>query len=226
MSRVSDIINHFTGTSNNSMYMIHLQRAVERLPYIDRLEQKLNMKIPIFDACEGSLLVENGHPTKCAHTSNYYRSAGEVGCTVSHINICKEALRQNYDHIVIFEDDCVLNKSLEELEVKLDEFKSLNISWDLFCLGGHIHAGTHINDTFMRVTYFDHSHAVILNRKFMQELISLYETFYNNGTTWAVDGLYSDVLRLKKADGYGFIPNTNNDFFTQASGLKSYIQRY
>uniref|UniRef100_A0A6C0KE39 Glycosyl transferase family 25 domain-containing protein n=1 Tax=viral metagenome TaxID=1070528 RepID=A0A6C0KE39_9ZZZZ len=224
MSSLLDIINDFTGTSNNSMYMIHLKRAVERLPYIHRLEQKLNMKIPIFDACEGSSLIANGHPTKCAHTLNYYRSAGEVGCTVSHINICKEALKQNYDHIVIFEDDCELNKSLEELKVKLDKFKSLNISWDLFCIGGDI-IGTRMNDTFMRVDHFYCTHAVILNRKFMQELISLYETFYRNGTTWAVDGLYSDVLRSKKTNGYGFIPNKTNDFFRQATGLKSYIER-
>ena len=224
MSSFADIINKFTGTSNNAMCVIHLQRAPDRLPYIDRLEQKLNMKIPIFDACEGSSLVANGHPTKCAHTHNYYRSAGEVGCTVSHINICKEALKQNYDHIVIFEDDCELNKSLEELKVKLDEFKNLNVPWDLFCIGGD-NIGTHINDTFMRVDYFYRTHAVILNRTFMKELISLYETFYRNGTTWAVDGLYSDVLRSRKAHGYGFIPNTNNVFFRQALGVKSYIER-
>lgn len=224
MSNFLDIINNFTGTANNGMYMIHLQRAVERLASISTLEQKLNIKLPIFNACEGALLLMNGHPTKCAHTPNYYRSAGEVGCTVSHITICKDALKQNYDHIVIFEDDCVFEKSLDELKVKIEEFKSLNMHWDLFCLGGDAE-GRAMNNTFLQVEYFYCTHAVILNKKFMQELVSLYETFYNNGTTWAIDGLYSDVLRFKKADGYGFIPNTNNDFFRQDSNLTSYIER-
>lgn len=217
-----EIIHEFTGTTNVGFYMIHLERSTERLGYMHDLEVKLNMKIPIVKACEGDALVQHGHPTRSIYPNDTEPiSAGNVGCTVSHINICKDAIAKKYDYIVIFEDDCKFNGKLQELNIELQRFRTLGLPWDLFLLGG-FNEGTPIPDTScMRVHNFGLTHACLLNNKFMNELIALYESYYQNNTTYAIDGIYARVLKGQKAIGYGFISRTA--FFEQYNGVYSYI---
>ena len=73
----------------------------------------------------------------------------------------------------------------------------------------------------MRVHNFGLTHACLLNNKFMNELIALYESYYQNNTTYAIDGIYARVLKGQKAIGYGFISRTA--FFEQYNGVYSYI---
>ena len=222
MSTFDDIIKEFTGSQKIGMFMIHLERAKERLPYIIDLQARLKMTVPIYPACEGAELVRQGHPIRCiTNPTGLNRSPGDVGCTVSHINICKYALENNYDHIVIFEDDCKMTGTLDNLATQLAAFRRLGLPWDLFLLGGHV-TGTPIAGTpFSMAREFFLTHACLLNRTFMKELITLYETYYENNTTFAIDGLYSNVLKAKKAQAYGFTSKTA--FFDQYNGIYSYI---
>ena len=43
------IIEKLTKTTNVGFYMIHLNRAVERLPLIQKFEESLQIKLNIFD---------------------------------------------------------------------------------------------------------------------------------------------------------------------------------
>jgi len=215
-----EVIEEFVGSKKIGIFMIHLDRATERLPLIADLERTFNMKLNIFSACEGIDLVKNGHPTRCINDHNFNRTPGDVGCTVSHINICKQAIENNYDFIVIFEDDCITDNTLNIIQQKLKEFKALDKKWDLFLLGGDITRGH--GSPFVKAYKFDRTHACILNRKFMGELISLYETYYNNQTTWAIDGIYSNVLQSEKCIGYGF--ELQCQLFYQNQKVPSYIQ--
>jgi len=216
----TEIMYEFVGSNNVAIYVLHLDRATERLPVIADLETKLNTRLPIFPACEGNEFIRNGHPTKCINDARYRRSPGDIGCTVSHINICRHTLSNNYDFVVIFEDDCTIDKTLDDIRQRLGEFKALNKSWDLFCIGGR-NNGVGIDDIFMKLEFFYGTHAVILNKKFMRELILRYETYYNSGRTWAIDGIYSNVLRSGKCTGYGFRSHT--ELFYQKTELPSYI---
>ena len=130
------IIEKLTKTTNVGFYMIHLNRAVERLPLIQKFEESLQIKLNIFEAADGYQLVKDGHPTTCQQRGPpATRGAGCIGCTVSHINICKDALSKNYDYIVIFEDDCEFKSDLHILDSYINEFINLQQSWDLFLLG-------------------------------------------------------------------------------------------
>jgi len=58
---------------------------------------------------------------------------GERGCMISHIECLKDAKKNNYKNILIFEDDVIFtNQFVEKLKLSISE---LPLDWDLFYLG-------------------------------------------------------------------------------------------
>lgn len=219
MTSFKEIIQQFVGSTNVGLYMIHLKRATERIKDIDALEHRLQSELFRFDAAEGTTLVEEGHPTKCITGGT--RGAGDIGCIVSHIRVCKDALEKGYSHIVIFEDDCEAMTSLERIQHVLTSCKDTLPAWDLFLLdASYIHSQP-ISQTISKVFHFNETHAVILNQKFMRALVALYESYLANGTTYAIDGIYSNVLKAGTATAYGV--QHRSYLFRQKPGLFSYI---
>jgi GR25 family glycosyltransferase involved in LPS biosynthesis len=61
--------------------------------------------------------------------------AEKISCTLSHQAIIREAKNNNYDCVLIFEDDCLF---LEDFKEKLSKsvFELKNFDWDILYLGG------------------------------------------------------------------------------------------
>ena len=218
-----NVVENLTKTSNVGYYIIHLKKATERLPIIQDLEHALNIKLHIFDGADGYKLIEDGHPTTCQQQGTpFTRAAGDIGCTVSHINICKDALERNYDYVVIFEDDCQFINNLDNLQSSIINFINLHLNWDLFTLG-YDPVSTHNieNTSISKVNRFNLTHALILNKTFINKSIEKYQEYYSNSTIFAIDGLYSNVIEDNNLAAYG--PTSSNSFFIQKYGVYSYI---
>ena len=221
-----EIVTEFLDTSNVGYYMIHLERAKERLPVIKKLENDLQIQLTNFEAIDGVELLKTGFPTSCATTPGSTRGPGDIGATVSHYKLCCLGLENKYDYIVIFEDDCVLNRSLDELESFLTlskiYLKSVGESFDLFLLG---HGGCveyNILTNFLLKSFkFNGTHAIILNKKLMKALKDKYEEIVSKGLITAIDTLYSDTIKDNNLKIYGDIQG--GTFFEQNQKLYSYI---
>jgi len=221
-----DIITDFLETSNVGYYMIHLKRAKERLPVIEKLENDLQIQLTNFEGVDGVELLKTGFPTSCATTPGSTRGPGDIGCTVSHYKLCCLALENNYDYIVIFEDDTILNKSLIELEnflhISKIYLKSVGEDFDLFLLG---HGGCvefDIRTYFLLKSFkFNGTHAIILNKKTMKALKEKYEEIVSKGLITAIDTLYSDTVKQNNLNIFGDIQG--GTFFEQNQKLYSYI---
>lgn len=217
-----DCIEELTNTTNIEIYMIHLERAVERLSLITNLECNLKTNLHTFPAADGHKLIQDGHPTTCQQRGPpAYRGAGDIGCTVSHVNICRDALLKGYDYIVIFEDDCEFITDVNTLHRYLKEFINLNLEWDLFLLGWDPQVYSNISNNFSKVSRFNCTHAVILNKTFMQNLVRTYDKYYNNNTALSIDTTYSNVIEENNLNAYGF--SASYGFFIQKQGIYSYI---
>ena len=220
-----EIISEFCDSSNIGIYMIHLDRAIERKPLISALEKKLQTEPIIFNAVNGSELVANGHPIKSACNPDIHtRSPGEIGCTVSHVNVCRDALSKKYNYIVVFEDDVVFNSSLKELDKSLNNFNNLRLPWDIFFLDCDpiINKERVGGSTYCKVQNFNNAHAYIINMSMMETVVKYYETYFNNNVVQCADGIYSDILTQTNMRGYGF--NVSSQHFKQyRQGLYSYI---
>lgn len=220
------ILTSFLGVdeSNIGIYMIHLARATERLEHIKHLEEQLQAVLPIFDAANGEELLKQGYPNDCPYTRGNKRGAGDVGCTVSHYNVSKDGLAKGYEFIVVFEDDCILNRELEELRVYLEEVKKYfkDKTWDIFLLGNSAHLDFYPETNFLvKIRNFYGSHALILNRKAMESIVDIHENGLKEYVVYSADGIYVEAIKKLHLEAYGCIEAQY--FFEQKAGIYSYI---
>lgn len=117
-------------------------------------------------------------------------NGGEQGCFESHVSICKKAVKQNFDRIIIFEDDIIETSECTQKNIShiIRVLKNLK-NWDIFYLGCFpmIHHQTFA--TKHRDIYHSRAlgtHAYILNKSFI-----------NTVSQWKWDGLAYDAYTSK-----------------------------
>ena len=117
-------------TINNyfdKIYLLNLKKREDRLEdSISRLS-KLDINFDIFNGVDGSVM---NHIWKKLENGNF-TNPNYVGCCLSHLSIYKHAIENSYERILIIEDDCMINKNINNI------FDSLLIpEWsDLMYLG-------------------------------------------------------------------------------------------
>lgn len=117
----------------DKIYMINLERkkhvadnSLQKLKNLtDTDENNIFSNIEIYEAIDGQLLnkndINNNITLKAKYTlknpSSYddIRSVGEIGCYLSHTNIWKEIVNNNYNNCIIFEDDIIPDKNYEKI---------------------------------------------------------------------------------------------------------------
>lgn len=223
MLKFKDIISDFVGSENIGIYIIHMDRSIDRKPLIKKLSESLSIDPIIFPAVDGKIIVKDGYPTKCLSSTKdkvFNREPGEIGCTLSHVGVCKDAINKSYDYAVIFEDDCIFNDTLENLHKSLTEFKALNIKWDMFNLACHNLIKIDNIKDYQKIKNFYYAHSYIVNNTIMKQLVEYNEMLYNNGMTCCGDGIYSELLNYNtNLSGYTF---KGKNFFIQPPNTYSY----
>tara|TARA_R110001592_G_scaffold153364_1_gene381756 strand:+ start:228 stop:899 length:672 start_codon:yes stop_codon:yes gene_type:complete len=142
----------------NQVYLINLKRRPDKLKVCQQLFAKLNIKYKISEAidfCDG---IPEDYPVKPIEGSFLWdRAPGAWGCYVSHLEIIKDAKKNNYDKILILEDDVAIDDNF--LSLFSQKVKDLPQDWKLFYLGASAHTGIpkkkvtdHISQTFESFT--------------------------------------------------------------------------
>lgn len=209
--------------------MIHLSRAVERTTLVKSLLCAVG-SFEVLEAADGVALVAGGHPTICGMDPGVIRTAGEVGCMVSHVSAARKALADGISHLVVFEDDCVtapgfslegIREYLGRAKVfaeefgmeRMDELVLLSVSgcyrWRSLCPG--VKATDHFNG----------SHAYIMGRPMMEKLVGAYDYFLAKGQTAPVDGILPLLLQVERR--HAFCPENDVALFAQNRAIPSYV---
>ncbi len=183
------------------IYCINLNKRPDRWEEVQGEFKKHSIDVERFAAIEGN---PNNTSTKIA--------MGHVGCVLSHYNIVKEAKEKDLDQVLIFEDDVVFIKGLQE---KFEEIISqVPDDWDMLYFGGN-HNGIPlemITDNVAKVekTYTTHAYAIrkpvydVVLKMFpklkheVDVMYSLLQSSFNcyvfrPHLAWQRDG-YSDIL--------------------------------
>ena len=98
---------------------------------------------------------------------------GEVGCALSHISIWEDAYRNQYDNILVYEDDIVFRDTMDWNQ--LDKVKTMN--YDLFYLGRLIQDGfdnvvdTPIDNMICKPHYSYQTHGYMLSKNGIKKLV-------------------------------------------------------
>ena len=152
-------------------FLINLKKREDRLHnFIDQINNYDLGKFKIFEAIDGSLINDD--------YSNL--SKGNVGLIHSNIQIIEESIKNNYEKILIVEDDCVFNENVKDIDVY---FEHLPSDWDMVYFGGNhnIHSNTPkpiiINDKVVKLHSTYASHCVGLSKNIFSIVLEALKTF-------------------------------------------------
>jgi hypothetical protein len=209
--------------------MIHLQRATEREPLIESLISQIG-EIEVVDAADGVALVAEGHPTECGIDPGVRRTAGEVGCIVSHVREARRALADGISHLVVFEDDCEVSPTftiggfaeyLRRVKAIMKQF-AMGDKQDFLLLGTcGCYTWQHISPGVKGTNNFNGSHAYIMGPPIMKKLVEAYDALLLEGRTAPTDGLF---LKILQAEGrWSFCPQKDTALFMQNRSVPSYV---
>lgn len=106
-------------------FVIHLERAAQRRPQVERLRQSLPMGVEVIDAVDGRELGEDEIASvylRHLHRPRYpFRlSASEVACFMSHRKVWQRIADSDLDAALIVEDDVEVDQP--KLQAVLDAF--------------------------------------------------------------------------------------------------------
>lgn len=97
---------------------------------------------------------------------------GAWGCAQSHINVLEQAMRNNYEYVLVLEDDAVLCDDFKQRAVAY--VNALPDDWDQVYFGGEHSAlagpPTAVNTDVLRVSGVERTYAYAVSRKFFKPL--------------------------------------------------------
>lgn len=115
-------------------YVINLDRAPERMTYMQRQLDALGLPYERVDAVDGSLLSrpvsgfdERGY--NLLHGRKFH--PGEVGCYLSHMKALRKFMDSGADYGLILEDDCLLPA---DLAIAIADATTAAEDWDILRL--------------------------------------------------------------------------------------------
>ncbi len=137
----------------DQIYMINLKRRVDRKGKMDYCFDQLGVDYKLVEAVDGrsidhNYLAEHGIKMLPVFTEPYHNrplTFGEIGCFLSHYSVWRDVLDNEYNEVIVFEDDIRFEPFFREKLVSLrQELASLDndLNWDLVFLGRKILSNT------------------------------------------------------------------------------------
>lgn len=145
---------------------------------------------------------------------------GALGCMLSHIEIIKNCVKNNYENVLIFEDDTIFNiKNGIKFEAVIDTLHSQikDLNFGLLYLAGN-HRGAKIDtisDNIVKVINTYTTGSYIVNKRAMQCILNRIPNYPRE-----VDHFYANIIQ-NEFPCYCIRPHIT----TQASGYSDILQK-
>lgn len=109
------------------------------------------------------------------------------GCTQAYINLFEIALKENYDHIIVFEDDIKIMNSINKIQIDniFNKFSFFSKKYDVIALGTRPLPGSKIivdDVNFGKISNLLSSHSFFYKKNFIQYLYDNLKSYKNPKT--------------------------------------------
>lgn len=157
----------------DKIYCINLEEEADRWQKCVEESEKYNFKIERFNAIK---------PT---HLSTHELN-GRLGCAQSHCEIIEEAIKKDFEYILILEDDFFFLKDPEYIHSKIKKcFNELPNDWDCIYLGANVVNNYNVNpiilysENLLKLNSCFSTHAIAYSRRGIEKLISYFPSLEN-----------------------------------------------
>ena len=202
--------------------VIHLERAVERLPIINDIK-RIFPDLEVFPANDGSKWLADTEIKKAHPWTKIPVTQGIIGCAFTHIELIKRAIERKEKYTLIFEDDCYFKPEVTtEVIEKFIEEANTTVEWDILLLGATEYVeSSEMTPEFKRVGRFWGTHGLIINQRASHAALKGFERSQGQGIFLPADWLYNEAIKVGGLICIG--PSDPFIFCKQKEGLLSYI---
>lgn len=200
-------------TLNNffdKIYCINLDKRIDKYNECLIEFEKLNIKVERFPAIDGSPIFKQGMNL----------TAGAYGLMLTHKQIIKNVINNNYKNVLILEDDVTFINNFYEFFY--NKIESLPNDWDLLYLGGNnmFHRGKFnlitgnpnmlihkynyrsLNYELCKTTWTQTTHAVAINNKAFTNVNNYLNNYHNK----PIDDIFC-MMQQSGYNVYTFLPS-------------------
>lgn len=217
----------------DKIYIINLEHRKDRREHIIKELKKVSIdNYVIFKAIKPETEddINKWNKNFCKERADWLKNApdeyylkyrlGSLGCLQSHYEILKDAEENNYNNIIILEDDAFfrINTRFEELiKILINQSNHIKTSIDIFYFGGRHNKQDYekISENIVKVKSMATTTAYLINKETRKYII---ENIQNNESE--IDCYYSNVIQ-NKFNCYSVIPS----IICQSSGFSDIVQR-
>lgn len=114
------------------------------------------------------------------------------GCLESHIQCIQDAKNNNYQNILIFEDDILIN---EKILTTIDNINIPN-DFDMFYLGYHVNNGIKYGRNIMKIFSAQTTHAYIMNQQVFDFVLENINKDWGSISEWSVRNKYEKLTNF------------------------------
>ena len=201
----------FTNKIVDKVYVINLERDKELLESISNQLKTQNIEFERFNAIDGSTIKDDPRITELC---NKACPNGMKGCAVSHKTIWESMIENKYEHVLILEDDAILNSNMD-IELQL-LWANVPNDLDILYLGATFYCGDtsiynkivssfgnhkveNVSDGILKTQGCGGLYGYILSLKGAKELVKDPIPFH-------VDDFIGDQIKEKNLNSYAFHP--------------------
>ena len=164
--------SNFINSVVDKIYVINMDQDTDRLKHIKYQLDKFNLK---FQRVPGV----NGKKEFPKYKNKTPLRPGVLGCLLSHTNVIKDAIQNNYENILVLEDDAILHQNfLQEFETKYKFIKNKEKDIEMIYLGcsqKHNWKDLDLQEHYYTTKKNDGTFAMLINKKIFSRILQLYE---------------------------------------------------
>jgi GR25 family glycosyltransferase involved in LPS biosynthesis len=193
----------------DKLYIINMAKSTDRREKMVQQLHDANIEnYEFFNGIEPTLAELNNYPNFSLNRPSQIR-LGQLGCLLSHIEIMKHALSQQYKNIMILEDDaCILdNQFLKKTETYMETLQNMG-GFDVLYLGANHKKPslTRMTTEIYKVVTSNCTFSYVISESFMKELVKDYSYKFPFDVHWKK----FDKSRVYKNKFYCIIPHLIN----------------
>lgn len=151
----------------DQIYIINLDKDINRMKILDKKMKKLNLNYKRIAGIDGKKVYKKYNKNNL--------TTGELGCLLSHIYILEDAINNNYENILIFEDDVIFHKNFLNKFYKNYKYLIQNEKkFDIIYLGAsqkHNWNNVIIKKKYMIANRLDGTFAMIINKNIFNKIL-------------------------------------------------------
>lgn len=158
---------------NSPNKFLHLNK-IDKIYYIN-LEKRKDRK----ESIEKELNKIDPEGEKIERINAVEHKKGAIGCGKSHIIALKKAIENDYENVLIFEDDFIFENDILYLNECIEEVFSEQEDYDVFLLGRNIKIYKKISKNLVKVYSAATTSGYLINKKFFPKLLECFEYSVN-----------------------------------------------